>query len=106
MKFLSEKDDVITAVLSKPAKATEQLQNKDNAVRIGDAPNGAAHTKVKIRKAGFSGASGASSSTTASGDIYRTKRLQVHKFFTENWSAPSLMTFSPPTFQLLSKTPS
>ncbi len=73
MKFLSEKDDVITAVLSKPAKAAEQLQNKDNAVRIGDAPNGAARTKVKIRKAGFSGASGASSSTTASGDIYRTE---------------------------------
>ena len=73
MKFLSEKDDVITAVLSKPAKAAEQLQNKDNAVRIGDVPNGAARTKVKIRKVGFSGASGASSSTTASGDIYRTE---------------------------------
>ena len=55
MKFLSEKDDVITAVLSKPAKATAPSHG---ASRFCGVSNGAVRTKIKIRKAG---------------DVYRTE---------------------------------
>ncbi len=41
MPFLSETDDVLTVVLSKPTK---------QAAEVGDAPNGAVRTKIKIRK--------------------------------------------------------
>jgi len=79
MKFLSEKDDVITAVLSKPAaritevsgagfradsgatpRSTETSSGgiSGGANRFLGVPNGAVRTKVKIRK---------------SGDIYRTE---------------------------------
>ncbi len=57
MQFLSEKDDVITAVLSKPAKAAPS-QKAEGASRFCGVPNGAVRTKVKIRKAG---------------DVYRTE---------------------------------
>lgn len=56
MQFLSEKDDVITAVLSKPAKAAAPSLNTDDTPhdtnRFCGVPNGTVRSKIKIRKAG------------------------------------------------------
>ncbi len=85
MKFLSEKDDVITAVLSKPAKAAPSQKAEDapqGASRFCGVPNGAVRTKVKIRKAGDV----YRTETTAGTQVFhgKLKRGELENFFVAN----------------------
>ncbi len=76
MKFLSENDDVIKAVLSKPAKA-------------GQKPGSDVRSKVKLCKAG---------------DIYRTETTAGTQVFHGKLERTELDDFFAPTFRLFSKT--
>ena len=85
MKFLSEKDDVIIAVLSKPAKAAPSQKADDTphgASRFCGVPNGAVRTKVKIRKADDV----YRTETTAGTQVFHGKleRTELDDFFCTN----------------------